>query len=75
MTNHDDRTATGTWSTAGVATPVKIAADGRSVTLLSTVAPAEYTATVSADGTRLSGTIKQGSAQQPLMLTRVGAAR
>jgi hypothetical protein len=76
MTNHADRTATATWAAGeGVATPVAIKADGASLTLESTVAPAEYSGTVSADGTRISGTIKQGPLEQPLTFTRVAAAR
>jgi hypothetical protein len=43
--------------------------------LESTVAAAAYLGTVSADGTRISGTIKQGSLEQPLTFTRVGVAR
>jgi len=73
---HADRTATATWAAGeGVATPVAIKADGVSLTLESTVAAAAYLGTVSADGTRISGTIKQGSLEQPLTFTRVGAAR
>jgi hypothetical protein len=76
LTNHADRTATGTWAAGdGVATPVAITVVGSNVTLESTVAPAEYVGAVSADGSRLSGTLKQGSLEQPLTLTRVVAAK
>lgn len=76
MVNHPDRTATATWAAGdGVATPVAITANGASLTLASTVAPAEYSGSVSADGTRISGTMKQGSLEQPLTFTRVAAAR
>jgi hypothetical protein len=76
LTNHADRTATGTWAAGdGVATPVAITANGASLTLASPVAPAEYRGAVSADGTRISGTIKQGSREQPLTFTRVAVTR
>jgi hypothetical protein len=76
MVNHADHSATATWMAGdGVATPVAITADGARVRLESTVAPAAYSGTVSADGTRISGILEQGSLEQPLTFTRVAAAR
>lgn len=74
MANHTDGTASGSWALAdGVATPVTIAHQGRSVTLESTVAPASYAGVVSADGTEISGTFNDGNAGRAVVFTRAAA--
>ena len=71
LTNHGDRTATGTWSAGeGPATPVAIDYEGGTLTLTSPVAPASFTGTLSADGTQISGTLTEGGAPRPVVFTR-----
>jgi hypothetical protein len=72
LTNHSDRTATGTWSAGeGPATPVAIDYQGGTLTLTSPVTPASFTGTLSADGTQISGTLNEGGAPRPVVFTRV----
>ena len=77
LTNHKDGTATGSWSTAGgVAIPITIENSGRSLKIASHVAPAVYTAELSADGGTLAGTFTEGPVHQTLALQRgTSAAR
>ena len=74
LTNHADRTSTGTWATGGGSpTPVAIAAENATVTLTSPIAPAVFTGTLSADGTQLSGTLNEGATSRPVVFTRVAS--
>ena len=71
LTNHKDGTATGSWSTAGgAAIPITIENSGRSLKIASHVAPAVYSAELSADGATLAGTFIEGSVRQTLALNR-----
>jgi hypothetical protein len=71
LTNHGDRTATGTWSAGeGPATPVAIDYEGGTLTLTSPVTPATFTGTLSADGAQISGTLNEGGAPRPVVFTR-----
>jgi hypothetical protein len=71
LANHRDGTATGSWSTAGgVAIPITIENSGRGLKIASHVAPAVYTAELSADGGTLSGTFTEGPVHQVLALAR-----
>jgi hypothetical protein len=71
LTNHIDDSATGSWAAGeAIATPVSIVSDGPTIALASTVTPVEFSGAVNADGTELSGTIKQGSIEQPLTFVR-----
>ena len=72
LTNHADRTATGTWARAAApATPVAIAAEGATLTLTSPIAPAIFTGTLNADGTEISGTLTEGATRRAVVFTRV----
>jgi hypothetical protein len=76
MVNEADGTATGSWKAGdSVMTPVTIASDGGQVKLVSTVTPTEFSGSVSADGTQISGTIKQGVTEQPLTFLRTAHAK
>jgi hypothetical protein len=76
MTNHDDRSATGSWSSGGgSATPIAIAYEGRSVELVSKVTPTTYAGTLSADGAEISGTLTEGSSSMPLTFKRIASLR
>jgi hypothetical protein len=70
LENGADR-STGRWS-AGSATPtpVAIAADGRSVTLTSTVTPTRFAGTLSADGLQLTGTFSERGTERALTFVR-----
>jgi len=71
LTNHADRTATGTWvAGGGPATPVAIGYEAGTLTLTSPVTPASFTGTLSADGTQISGTLNEGGAPRPVVFTR-----
>ncbi len=71
LTNHEDSTATGSWSTAGgVAIPITIESSGRRLKIASRVAPAVYAGELSADGGTLSGTFTEGALRQTLALSR-----
>jgi hypothetical protein len=72
MTNRDDRTATGSWSSGGgTATPITIAHQGKSIELVSAVTRAAYSGMVSADGTEIVGTLTDGPHSQALTFRRV----
>jgi hypothetical protein len=71
LTNHADRTATGTWSAGGAPQiPVVIAYDNGTLTLTTPVTPASFTGSLSADGTQLSGTLNEGGAPRAVVFTR-----
>jgi hypothetical protein len=71
LTNHADRTATGTWAAGGAPeSPVAIAYNNGTLTLTSPVTPASFTGSLSADGTQISGTLNEGGAPRPVVLTR-----
>ena len=71
LTNHGDRTATGTFSAGeGPAIPVAITTQDGTLTLTSPVAPASFTGTLSADGTQISGTLNDDGAAQSVVFTR-----
>jgi hypothetical protein len=75
LTNNADGTASAAWATAsGVATPVRIDQQGRSLTLESTVTRVEYRGTLNSDGSVISGTFKEGESEQPLTFSRIVAA-
>ena len=71
LANGGDGTASGAWaSSGGTMTPVTIEfRDGR-VTLASTVMPATYSGTLSADGREIAGVFKEGAAEQPMTFRR-----
>ncbi len=74
LTNHGDRTATGSWAAGGApATPVAIAYDGGTLTLTSPVTPASFTGTLSPDGGQISGTLIDGAASRPVVFSRVAS--
>jgi len=76
LTNNADGTSSGSWASgSGVATPVKIEHEGGRLTLTSTVAPAAFTGTVSADGTEIAGNLTSGALQQTLTFTQGAEAR
>ena len=69
LTNHNDGTATGSWSTdGGIAIPITIETSGAGLKIASHVVPAIYTAELSADGGTLAGTFTEGSVRQALAL-------
>jgi hypothetical protein len=70
-----DGGATGSWvhGTGGVDTPFTIAQDGRTLTLASTVAPAEFKGTLSGDGAQIVGTLTDDGSAQPLTFRRAAA--
>jgi len=74
LTNHADRTSTGTWATGGGSpTPVAIAAEDATLTLTSPIAPAVFTGTLNAEGTEISGTLAEGATQRAVVFTRVAS--
>ena len=74
LTNHADRTSTGTWATGGGSpTPVAIAAEDATLTLTSPIAPAIFTGTLNAQGTEISGTLTEGATQRAVVFTRVAS--
>lgn len=74
LTNHADRTATGTWAAGDApATPVAIATQGATLTLTSHVVPATFTGTLSADGTQIVGSLHEGATPRPVVFTRVAS--
>jgi hypothetical protein len=74
LTNHADRTATGTWAAGGApATPVAIAVEGQTLTLTSPITPASFTGTLSADGTQISGSLNEGGAPRTVVFTRIAS--
>ncbi len=74
LTNHADRTATGTWvAGGGPATPVAIVYEGGTLTLTSPVTPASFTGTLSADGAQISGTLNEGGAPRSVVFTRAAS--
>jgi hypothetical protein len=73
MTNHADRTATGTWSAGGApAIPIAIGYESGTLTLTSPITPASFTGTLNAEGTAISGTLREGAAPRAVVFTRVG---
>jgi hypothetical protein len=76
LENGADGNAIGRWS-AGSATPtpIAIAADGRSVTLTSTVSPTRFAGTLSADGLELAGTFSERGAERALTFSRSSVAQ
>ena len=71
LTNHADRTATGTWTVGGSpATPVAIVHEDGTLTLTSPITPATFTGALSADGGQISGTLNEGGATRPIVFTR-----
>jgi len=73
LTNHGDRTSTGTWSAGdGPAIPVAIASQGGTLTLTSPVTADRFTGALSADGSQISGTLNDGAAPQAVVFTRAG---
>jgi hypothetical protein len=71
LANHADGTSLGSWAGGvGTPTPIKIAHDGRSLTLTSTVTSDSFAGTLSADGTEISGTFTERSLEQPLTFRR-----
>jgi hypothetical protein len=71
LTNHDDRTSTGTWTAGDApATPLAIVYESDTLTLTSPVTPASFTGTLSADGTQISGTLNEGGVLRPVVFTR-----
>ena len=74
LTNHADRTSTGTWATGGGSpTPVAIAAEDATLTLTSPIAPAIFTGTLNAQGTEISGMLTEGATQRAVVFTRVAS--
>jgi hypothetical protein len=65
LSNRSDGTSFGSWA-SGSATPtaVKIANEGLSVALTSSVVDAAYRGTLNADGTEIPGTFREGSAER-----------
>ena len=54
----------------GVTLPLRIATDGRGVTLTSSAAPGSFTGTLSRDGSEIAGAYKQDGLSVPLTFTR-----
>ena len=76
LSNHSDGTSFGSWASgSGTPTAVKIANEGRSVALTSSIVDAAYRGTLSADGTEITGTFREGSAEQAMMVRRAVARR
>lgn len=76
LTNNADGTSSGSWASgSGVATPIKIEQQGGQLRLTSTVAPAVFSGTVSADGTEIAGTLTSGALRQSLTFTPGATAR
>jgi hypothetical protein len=74
LTNHGDKTATGTWAAgAGPDIPLAIAYDAGTLTLTSPVTAGSFTGTLSPDGTQLSGTLNEGGAPRPVVFTRIAS--
>jgi len=71
LTNHEDRTATGSWAAGGApATPVAIVYEGGTLTLTSPVVPSTFTGTLSADRTQIVGSLHEGATPRPVVFTR-----
>jgi len=72
LTNHADRTATGSWSAGGApAVPVAIEVDGASLLLTSPVTPASFTGTLSSDGAQIAGALNEAGVARPVVFTRI----
>jgi hypothetical protein len=68
--------ALGSWASgSGTPTAVKIVNAGRSLTLASTIVPAANEGILNADGTEITGTFREGSAEQPMTFRRAVATR
>jgi len=74
LSNEADGTSTGSWGAGGgTPTPVAIEYRERRVTLESTVTPSAYSGSLSADGTEIAGTFKEGALEQPMTFRRAVA--
>ena len=60
---------------SGTPTAVKIANEGRSVALTSDILDAASGGTLSADGTEILGTFREGSAEQAMTFRRAATKR
>jgi hypothetical protein len=76
LANETDGTARGYWSAgAATPTPVAIVADGRTVTLSSSVTPTRFSGTLSQDGTAITGTMSESGRERPVTFNRQAVAR
>jgi hypothetical protein len=76
LTNHDDGTATGAWSTGGgTAVPMAIAQSGKTLTLTTPVTPATFSGTASDDAKQISGTLKDDGTEYAVVFARGADAR